>query len=330
MMKLNASKVLALLLVVGCSNTDTVNHGGDSGNDGGEPDGSQVGISNEEAVRSAALLSSCIDENGFAEYVDAFLGADDSLAYLERWGACLASKANGCAGMTECTGVAVMAKDSCESSCNGDVVTFCESGVQLSFDCTSIDPEGPPRACIQIEDGEDCEYVGPTACSGATFVSRCEGNSVVECLDEVEVKRACPAGLQCGYDSDVEAVCQGTGKQCTTNTWRPTDPLDMDLALGCNNDDELEFCANGKTHFVKCSEYLPGYSCRTVAGSSFCGTASECIPSGPARTDASCSGTSLEFCAAGKRVRVDCTALGFSDCRDRSGNAVSGPIPGEK
>lgn len=312
------------LLALGCSSTDRIDHdpGGDAGV-GSDASNLPGSFTREDAVRSTALLLGCLEDGKYGTFVDAFLGADNDSSLVARWGNCLSAKTNACTGMTECTGVSVVARDSCETTCDGDVNTFCEDGLQISFDCSTLDPDGPPLICVA---GEGCEFFGTTACNADTFEDRCEANSLVQCRDNVELKTACPVGLVCSETLEHGGLCVGSEGSCEATTFSSVDPLDMDFAVKCNSDDELEFCANGGTHVIKCSEYLPGYSCQTVGGSSFCGLGRECIPHGPARTDAVCNQDSVEFCAAGLWASVDCTELGFAGCMTRGPSVACGPV----
>jgi hypothetical protein len=91
----------------------------------------------------------------------------------------------------------------------------------------------------------------------------------------------------------------------------------------------LSACVGGKLATVDCSSRGPGFACQHVADDYFCGLAAECDPAndrGPS-TAASCNGTSLEFCNAGRLEHVDCLSLGFTGC-DLSEKGHFGCIPG--
>jgi len=69
-----------------------------------------------------------------------------------------------------------------------------------------------------------------------------------------------------------------------------------------------------------------------VDGQAFCGLASECLPADlnnyPNISVATCDGTHLTFCNAGRLDSIDCTELGFAGCQKDAGDRyVCGPRP---
>ena len=75
-------------------------------------------------------------------------------------------------------------------------------------------------------------------------------------------------------------------------------------------------CLGGRLTSVDCATQGPGFTCQSRDGSFFCGLAADCVPSNnySSTTTASCDGSTLSFCNAGRVERVDCAELGFSGC----------------
>jgi hypothetical protein len=100
-----------------------------------------------------------------------------------------------------------------------------------------------------------------------------------------------------GTAEDIETI-QFEGSACTAST--------------------LTACVNGKTSAVDCSMMGPNFTCQHVGAKFFCGLGSDCSPADDGSTSstnlASCAGTVLSFCNAGRLEHIDCTTLGFTGC----------------
>jgi hypothetical protein len=203
----------------------------------------------------------------------------------------------------------------------GDVFTGCGSAVDLpdgyraSFDCQSLGLTCDPK--------QVCRDSAQVACDG-TFVPSCNAAGQPEFCQNGRVGHGptCAAlGLDCAAGGCVGrgASCEGSDLRSDIVRWH---------GVSCSAA-TLSACVGGKLASVDCSGWGPGFSCQHVADNYFCGLAAECNPSdgSGSSTAASCKGSTLEFCNAGRLDHVDCVSLGFTGCElDEADH--SGCVPG--
>jgi len=105
----------------------------------------------------------------------------------------------------------------------------------------------------------------------------------------------------------------GEGASCSESIG--DSELTNPVGTGCVGN-TLRGCLGGQATSVECATQGPGFGCQSLDGTFFCGLAAECVPAETysASASASCQGTTLTFCNAGRLEHLDCTELGFSGC----------------
>jgi hypothetical protein len=183
----------------------------------------------------------------------------------------------------------------------------------------------------------DCSRFGlscdPAAGCVADVATACDGTETATCTAQGEVlfcgkgfmqKTPCQAlGFSC-----VAGQCQGEGAACTADSFTELEEV-APVGSGCTGD-TLEACLGGHSTTIDCTTQGPGFSCQARAGTFFCGLAAECLPAGNYSSPeaATCDGTTLSFCNAGRLEHLDCTKLGFSGCDFDSALGHYGCTPG--
>jgi hypothetical protein len=166
--------------------------------------------------------------------------------------------------------------------CDGAIGRKCLGGVWVGLDCGKLGLE-----CLQ--DGVKQLWCGKQgACKDAT----CHKDGVLSCVNKVMAFRSCGAG-SC-VDVNGTKTCAGEGPACQPSDFR----CDGNTAVSC---------VNGKEHREPCAV------CSDVDGA-FCTKDSQCDKS-------SCDGATLKACVDGVPFDKDCTALGFSTCKEDSQGA---------
>jgi hypothetical protein len=265
------------------------------------------------AARAATFIASCISDDGVNRtlqeiYQERTVNPFRTAAVY----ACLASKTNGCAAVTECLGLEYGTDGGCgsDASCNGAVYQECSgASFRLSVDCARLGLECKPFP------GAYCGTAAETACSGSA--GTCEAMTAVACIDGV-MRRGLDCaklGAQCG---GITPTCRGTGGACTgtsnddamTARWE---------GIRCENG-KLVGCLQGGLSTLDCATSAVGFTCFDAPGgpataTAYCGSAAECTPRSPwDKVAATCDGTSVVMCNGGKIEKLDCKSLGFTGC----------------
>jgi hypothetical protein len=166
----------------------------------------------------------------------------------------------------------------------------CHGGTPLVTTC------GAGDACIGASAG-GMAACGRQAC-GDSLPAACDGERLVSCQAGVLVAVACGAGARC--EAGAAVACTGTGGACG-----------LDAPARCDGP-SLVTCVNGHEASADCGADGVLATCATnVDGLAACVPgASECGAGFLER----CNGVRLEYCADGRIVGLDCTALGFATC----------------
>lgn len=260
------------------------------------------GIDPADLAKAAALFGACIPDDGSlsflrGQYFDLDI-MDSSLVTREAF-ECLAMATDGCAAVERCVGVSFDRMGPCETTCDGSVLEQCDDASRFRIDCARFG-----QTC-DAEEGDCVDDAAPT----------CEMNASAMCLDGV------PTGcsdhrVREGFD------CAEYGLTCTGSICIGEGTCDTDrtgtyglsyTGIVCSSEEELSACVHGGRHAIRCADIAPGFACQTQSGTAFCGLADECDPFGE---DATCDGTNVVFCNAGRTETVDCTGLGFTGCSE--------------
>jgi hypothetical protein len=268
----------------------------------------------DQVALAAAVIGSCWDDDGVNRNAShlwhANLAAGRFYYRTATELACVVNAGCGCDAIDHCFGFDIGPSAACESSCEDGIFTGCgrdiglADGYRATFDCNSVGLACDTTAlCVD----------GPTtACDSATFVAGCTADGRPEFCDDGVVwhGQTCDAlGLSC-----VGGACVGKGADCETFLG-DGEVIEFD-GVGCAGD-TLEACVGGKSATLDCTTQGPGFGCQEQDGAFFCGLASECVPAAEGFDSsfaASCDGSVLTFCNAGRIEHVECTSLGFTGC----------------
>lgn len=289
--------------------------------DGQTPPGPSGPIDPAAAARAAVFLASCMSDDGINRtlqeiYLERTTLPFRSAAVL----ACLASKTNGCAAITECLGVKYGSDGPCDGGCAGSVYEECSGSTRLSIDCARMGLD-----CKPVRGGY-CGGADAVTCDGTTFQGTCVDGTPTGCEDGLTRRGLhCPDfGATCALLSTTQPGggttfgCKGAGGACT----------------GTNNDDtttarwegvrceagKLVGCLSNGLATLDCATSAIGFTCFDspdggAGATAYCGTASECLPKSPwQKVAATCEGTSVVICNGGKIEKLDCASLGFTGC----------------
>lgn len=242
---------------------------------------------------------------------------------------CLASSRCGCDGISNCLGLSIQeAAGGCTTRCEGDVFVGCSDTIDIvegyfkTFDCAKY--------------GQVCDV--EVACKDADAVT-CNGTEL-SCSDDGRAQYCASGVLRQGPDcaalglTCVAGRCQGTGAACMNDQLHGPVPDYLSLeGVSCQGG-VLEACVEGKLASFNCAEQGPGFDCQSFGGFPFCGLASECVPpdveNGPSSNYvATCNGTELTFCNAGRLEHLDCADFGFTGCDVDASKAHYGCTPNE-
>jgi hypothetical protein len=230
---------------------------------------------------------------------------------------CLTTAGCGCAAIEHCLGTYYAFDEAgCSSGCEGEVFTACgeafdlADGYSFTVDCS--------RFGLSCDEAIICAD-GPTVACGTESAVSCNGAGAVEICENGVIRRGpvcADFGLAC-----VDGACEGSGDTCTGGFGDP-EQIEFE-ALGCDGE-LLQACVTDRTASLDCTARGPGFHCQTLGDASFCGLAAECVPAGRSSYSpthpASCDGTVLTFCNAGRLEHVDCAELGFTGCTVGSGS----------
>jgi hypothetical protein len=257
-------------------------------------------------ARAAAVIGSCMPDDGVSRNA-----AHLWLAHLRADGArlgtqldCVANAACGCDAVEHCLSwVYRLIPADCVNGCEGDVVTSCGDGTVVTADCSRFGLSCALEGGCVTEALPACEFSEASTCTAQGEVSFC-GNGFRHKTPCQSLGFTCDAG-----------ECVGEGAACSATAPTLVDTV-TPVGMGCSGD-TLQACLGGKTTTVDCATQGPGFSCQSFEGSFFCGLAAECTPAGTyadAAVPASCDGSVLTFCNAGRLEHLDCTTLGFTGC----------------
>lgn len=275
----------------------------------GTGSGAGIPVGSDALAVAGVFIGSCVPDDG----VNRWLGSlHRGRSFFENSDlSCFQGKTNGCAAVEECTGLVVSLDGPCEETCNNGEWNACDDQLHFFAPCERLG-----KVCsAEVQECVD-EPVGP-ACDYMTFVERCDGDELVDCVSGYEQARDCSQdGQTCATHPELQSVgCTGAGAACEapdeSNTW-------------CDGD-ALVSCENGAEHRIDCAAANSGWSCHKVGYAAFCGAASECDPGDSDQP--TCEGDTIRFCNAGKFVTASCTSLGFERCEISFRGAVCTPSP---
>jgi len=178
-----------------------------------------------------------------------------------------------------------------------ETATTCRNGLIISEECQYVtgtteclSSAGAVGCRPQPSETAACTEAMPARCFNGRL-QRCVGGAYVHTLDCDTSLTTCDATAN---------ACVGGGAACTG---------DVDRCDGTR----IQQCRGGRLHSNDCSFLVPGSTCRTVGGHSFCGTGSECDPaSSPA--GGTCEGNVLRLCVGGVIQSINCVTAGFVGC----------------
>jgi hypothetical protein len=272
-------------------------------------------------ARAAAVIGSCMPDDGVARNATHIWLEHMAAARLYfRFGEqldCFANAACGCDALEQCLSwVPSLAPAECTSECNGDVFSGCGDGAKVVMDCG--------RLGLSCDPGANCAEDAAVACDGSEAPTCTAAGEVQFCDDDFVRRTPCEAlGFTCQAGK-----CEGEGEACA-GTSSSSEELVQPVGTGCSGG-KLQACLGGKTTSIDCATQGPGFSCQSVGDSFFCGLAAECVPADNyfAAQTATCDGTVLTFCNAGRLEHLDCTTLGFTGCEVDSKIDHYGCTPG--
>ena len=283
----------------------------------------------DQVALTATIVGSCLSDDGVdrnsAHIWEADLGTPYFFMRTAQQAECLVNARCGCAAVRHCLGIRYgRVGETCTTGCTGGVFKGCgpefdlEAGYFYEVDCARVGLACDPTGVCVDGPAVSCAAGSPLTCNQAGEAEVCER----------ELVRRSPAcsnlGLDCGASG-----CVGRGADCSGDSLEASQVIFV--GLGCEGTN-LRSCVNGKESTVDCAGRGPGFGCQTVAGTSFCGLANECVPAGhyahSASHPARCDGNVLTFCNAGRLEHVDCTTLGFTGCALDTSIPAYGCIPG--
>ncbi len=265
-------------------------------------------------VRASILFGSCIPDDGIADALNDYyyepesgLRLEDSLLIdgLD----CLGMATDGCAAIERCTAVHFDLEGPCDDRCDGNTYHSCDDEWHFSIDCMQYF-----RTCDV--DARGCRLSSEEVCSD-TFTASCVDGRPSYCDETEQMGMDCAMyGLECAI-ADGDAACRGTGSECGFGLGSPSSLFVQ--GTRCTDATHLEACINGGSGIIDCAQVATGFTCQTAFGKPFCGLDDACDPT---ETTDSCDGTTLVTCNAGRVDRVDCTALGFTECHEGDAGRV--------
>jgi len=267
-------------------------------------------------ARAAVALASCLPRDTGEAPDDAVAGyLRDFYLPTVKWenqvgmhAECLAAATNGCASVDACIQSSVTQGANIGDTCINGVYEWSYQDLRVAQSCTALG-----MVCIMQGNKPKCGLSQPPSCANSGQFT-CSGDTPTPCLGgSLRTGLDCSTwGLTCAEDTffgglDL-AVCQGANGSCSPDAanWASLEHN----GVSCQGD-LLEACVNGGLHNLDCGDMGIGLSCQSAGGAYFCGAASEC---NPATYQATCSGTTLTVCNAGRLEQVDCADMGFTGC----------------
>jgi hypothetical protein len=191
--------------------------------------------------------------------------------------------------------------------CQGNVLVTCQApsytykatyGLDGGFSTFSYDCGIGQRICSGTVGSQPSFGCAPATCAPGS--QRCDGDVARRCYDGLVDDVTCGDGYACVARAPSDVVCGGSGGSCNVPASRSH----------CDGAQQLS-CVFGAWAATDCA---PGLSCHTAPdGVGFCGAAGECDPWEDVATCDPVTGQ-LSVCAMGKKLSVDCLALGFQGC----------------
>lgn len=274
----------------------------------------------DQVARAAAVLGSCLPDDGVARNAAEIWHGDEGAPELYfRFGTqieCLAQGQCGCDAIEQCLGFReAPPSTACEGGCNGSVWTFCWPDRVRTIDCS--------RQGLSCDDAAGCVAEPAEACDGG---ATCTADGEVRFCDNNGFTKTAPCA-SLGY-ACVDGACVGAGPACDGGFIAESE-IALPTGTSCDGD-TLIGCLRERETTTDCTARGPGFGCRTVGTTFFCGLAAECVPSdvfsdGETPT---CDGSVVTFCNAGRVEHLDCTELGFTGCEIDSSNDHYGCTPG--
>jgi len=260
--------------------------GGGKGGGGGGP-----ALTQDELTQGCVLFGACIGGDGIN---DCFTDVAPLLS-ANVW-RCIIAAGSDCTASRACIGFAFEVVSVCTERCDGNTVVECDGNAEFRGDCSG--PLGTGSTCF-------IDNFGRPACGVATCTAEshtCDGTVAQECdadaglLGEID---CADRNLECA-----NGVCTspGGGAACTAGT-----------ATHCSGA-AVESCSNSVAALYDCPTHITGSTCVAITtpfADAYCGFGTACVPDKGTET---CTGNTINFCAAGVPGSVDCTSLGFTQC----------------
>ena len=257
---------------------------GSGGGGGGEP------LTQDELVTGCVLFGSCIGGDGIN---DCFTDVAP-IVPVDAW-RCMIAAGSDCTASRACFGFSVATVTSCTERCDGDTTVQCDGNVELRTTCGSPFAPGPHCSLTNF---------GQPECNGGTCTDpshACDGTVAQLCDTDtgtLEVADCADFALDC-----VNGACTAPGGGGTCVDGTPS---------ACSGT-AIQRCESGTTALFDCPSRVIGSTCiaGTATSDTYCGYDTACVPEKGTET---CTGTTVNFCAAGVAGNVDCTSLGFTQC----------------
>lgn len=190
-------------------------------------------------------------------------------------------------------------------SCDGNVRVDCANMTEVTtVDCARLGmmcrPGSTPRTA-SCNTGRTCA-AGP---------ARCEGNTLVECVDGFEARSECEtvqANSRC-LTTDVGARCIPPNAPSCSQASFTERCEEMNVRVTCGRE-------SGRETRARCGANT---TCTVSNGRAVCQPNSTTCSDGEADT---CMGTSLQYCLDNQRVTVPCSVVGTSACGAGMNSAV--------
>jgi hypothetical protein len=217
--------------------------------------------------------------------------------------------ARSCAGLQACA-LHGASPDECRGRGRLGVVGFCDvdgramtcwhDEVLAVRDC----PRGGEQ-CIVVDGEATCTLGACSAQGGDGGKSRCSasGTHLLRCEKGKLASLDCAAfGLRCSIAADGAAGCATSGPSCGDGSKR----CDGNVAIGCFNGHEVRIDCDGA-----------GLVCTPSPGAVAVGACQAPVaPVGACNPDerATCDGSNIRYCRAGRARTYSCKSLGFRAC----------------
>jgi hypothetical protein len=203
-----------------------------------------------------------------------------------------------------------------QTGCDGDKLILCgddDPDESTTSDCAAMGAKcGEHRVSGLLT--KAC--LSPMLCPPDAAESRCEGGAVIACHEGAVEREACPQGTACTVAQEhghVRAVCRGGPNyvECSAVTDRRCEGNKLVTCASHGLEGQVQVIDCTSLGLV-CDGNLPRPACALPG-------ARDCTP-GPAR----CEDDALTFCAAGAKVAVGCTTLGFEGCSPEAHGLYAG------